>query len=198
MDQGQGRPITDCAMGSHFIVFDPPFFDLSARVVQIEEPVLAEALHAHGRVEAFCVSIVGRLARAAEIQGDSVRVRPEIEFLRGELASLVNADRHRVARVRGVGTKIATGVIAAVGDGREFKNARHMAAWLGLMARQHSSGNRRILTGISKRGDQHLRTLLVHRARAVERRCGPKPRLTIGHQLPKHRKSPISGTTVMD
>jgi transposase len=71
-----------------------------------------------------------------------------------------------VARIRGVGPKIATAVIAAVGDGREFENGRHMAAWLGLVPRQHSSGDRRILMGISKRGDQHLRTLLVHGARA--------------------------------
>lgn len=80
----------------------------------------------------------------------------------------------RIARVRGVGPKIATAVIAAVGDGREFKNGRHMAAWLGLVPRQHSSGDRRILMGISKRGDQHLRTLLVHGARAVVRTAANK------------------------
>lgn len=54
-------------------------------------------------------------------------------------------------------------------DGGEFKNGRHMAAWLGLVPRQRSSGDRRVLMGISKRGDQHLRTLLVHGARAVVR-----------------------------
>ncbi|MCB1349592.1 MAG: IS110 family transposase [Maritimibacter sp.] len=75
----------------------------------------------------------------------------------------------RVGRIRGVGPKTATAVIAAVGDGRDFDNGRHMAAWLGLVPRQHSSGDRTILMGISKRGDQHLRTLLVHGARAVVR-----------------------------
>lgn len=75
----------------------------------------------------------------------------------------------RVARIRGVGPKTATAVVAAVGDAREFENGRHMAAWLGLVPRQHSSGDRRILMGISKRGDRHLRTLLVHGARAVVR-----------------------------
>jgi transposase len=75
----------------------------------------------------------------------------------------------RIAKVRGVGPKTATAIVAAVGDGSEFKNGRHMAAWLGLVPRQHSSGNRQRLFGISKRGDRHLRTLLVHGARAVLR-----------------------------
>lgn len=75
----------------------------------------------------------------------------------------------RVGRIRGVGPKTATAVGAAIGDGRDFDNGRHMAAWLGLVPRQHSSGDRTILMGISKRGDQHLRTLLVHGARAVVR-----------------------------
>ena len=56
-----------------------------------------------------------------------------------------------------------------MGDGREFKNGRHLAAWMGLVPRQHSSGDKRLLMGISKRGDRHLRTLLVHGARSVVR-----------------------------
>lgn len=80
----------------------------------------------------------------------------------------------RVGRIRGVGPKTATAVVAAIGDGRDFDNGRHMAAWLGLVPRQHSSGDRTILMGISKRGDQHLRTLLVHGARAVVRTAAGK------------------------
>ena len=80
----------------------------------------------------------------------------------------------RVGRIRGVGPKTATAVIAAVGDGKDFDNGRHMAAWLGLVPRQHSSGDRTILMGVSKRGDQHLRTLLVHGARAVVRTAAGK------------------------
>lgn len=78
-------------------------------------------------------------------------------------------DCQRIARVCGVGPKTATAIVAAIGDGSEFKNGRHLAAWLGLVPRQHSSGDRRRLMGISKRGDRHLRTLLVHGARAVVR-----------------------------
>lgn len=66
-----------------------------------------------------------------------------------------NVACRRVACIRGVGPMTATAMIAAVGDAREFENGRHMAAWLGLVPRQHSSGDRRILMGISKRGDQH-------------------------------------------
>lgn len=80
----------------------------------------------------------------------------------------------RVARIKGVGPKTATAIVAAVGNGAEFKNGRHMAAWLGLVPRQHSSGDRQLMMGISKRGSQHLRSLLVHGARAVVRTAGSK------------------------
>ena len=80
-----------------------------------------------------------------------------------------NEDCQRIGKISGVGPKTATAIIAAIGDGKEFKNGRHLAAWLGLVPRQRSSGDRRVLMGISKRGDQHLRTLLVHGARAVVR-----------------------------
>ncbi len=75
----------------------------------------------------------------------------------------------RIACIKGVGPKTATAIIAAIGDGSEFKNGRHLAAWVGLVPRQHSSGDRTVLMGISKRGNQHLRSLLVHGARAVVR-----------------------------
>ncbi len=75
----------------------------------------------------------------------------------------------RIARIKGVGPKTATAVVAAIGDGAEFKNGRHLAAWVGLVPKQHSSGNKTVLMGISKRGNQHLRSLLVHGARAVVR-----------------------------
>ncbi len=73
-----------------------------------------------------------------------------------------------------MGPKTATAVIAAIGDGTEFKNGRHLAAWVGLVPRQHSSGQRTVLLGISKRGSQHLRSLLVHGARSVVRTAAGK------------------------
>jgi transposase len=80
-----------------------------------------------------------------------------------------NEDCQRIAKIKGVGPKTATAIVAAIGDGSEFKNGRHLAAWVGLVPRQHSSGDRKVLMGISKRGNQHLRSLLVHGARAVVR-----------------------------
>ena len=80
----------------------------------------------------------------------------------------------RIAKIKGVGPKTATAIIAAIGDGSEFKNGRHLSAWVGLVPRQHSSGERTVLLGISKRGSQHLRSLLVHGARTVVRTAATK------------------------
>jgi transposase len=73
----------------------------------------------------------------------------------------------RLRTVPGIGLLTATALSAAVGDGRAFKNGRQMAAWLGLVPRQDSSGGKPRLLGISKRGDKYVRCLLVHGARAV-------------------------------
>ncbi len=64
--------------------------------------------------------------------------------------------------------------MASVGDGRQFKRGRELAAWLGLTPGQHSSGGKDRLLGISKRGDSYLRTLLIHGARSVIRTTANK------------------------
>ena len=64
--------------------------------------------------------------------------------------------------VEGVGPLTATALIAAVGNARQFRSGRELSTWLGLVPRQHSSGGRSVLLGISKRGDRYLRTLLIH------------------------------------
>lgn len=71
----------------------------------------------------------------------------------------------RIAEIVGVGPKTATAIVAAIGDGSEFKNGRHLAAWVGLLPRQFSSGDRTTLLGISKCGNQHLRGLFWFTAR---------------------------------
>ena len=73
----------------------------------------------------------------------------------------------RILKVPGVGELTATAIVAAVPEPHEFRNGRHMSAWLGLVPRQSSSGDKQVLLGISKRGDRYLRTLLIHGARAV-------------------------------
>jgi transposase len=69
--------------------------------------------------------------------------------------------------IPGVGVLTATAARAALVDVQRFPTGRHLASWLGLTAREHSSGERRRLGSISKQGDRYLRTLLVHGARAV-------------------------------
>jgi transposase len=73
----------------------------------------------------------------------------------------------RLAGVPGIGPVIATALAAAVGDAKAFASGRHLAAWLGLVPRQHSSGGKERLLGLGKRGDSHLRRQLMHGARAL-------------------------------
>lgn len=70
-------------------------------------------------------------------------------------------------QLRGVGPMMATALVAAISDARQFANGRQLAASLGLTPRQHSSGGKERLLGISKRGDVYLRTLLIHGARSA-------------------------------
>ena len=80
-----------------------------------------------------------------------------------------NEDSQRLADIPGVGVLTASALVASIGDARCFKNGRELAAWLGLVPRQHSSGGKPLLLGISKRGDAYLRTLMVHGARSAVR-----------------------------
>lgn len=84
----------------------------------------------------------------------------------------------KLAEIPGIGPMTASALAASVGDGKSFKNGRQMAAWLGLVPRQHSTGGKSTLLGISKRGDCYLRTLLIHGARSVVRVAQAKTELT--------------------
>jgi len=77
-------------------------------------------------------------------------------------------------QLRGVGPMIATALVVAIGDASQFANGRQFAASLGLTPRQHSSGGKDRLLGISKRGDTYLRTLMVHGARSALRTAKSK------------------------
>lgn len=83
------------------------------------------------------------------------------------------ADKHPVAQrlqtIPGIGPLTAVALVAAMGDSKCFRNGRQFAAWLGLVPRQHSTGGKSVLLGISKRGDTTIRTLLIHGARTVIR-----------------------------
>jgi transposase len=96
----------------------------------------------------------GRIRRAEEV---IVRIASEHDVVR------------RLRTVPGIGLLTATALVAAVGDAKVFRNGRQMAAWLGLVPRQDSSGGKPRLLGMSKRGDKYLRSLLVHGARSAAR-----------------------------
>jgi len=73
----------------------------------------------------------------------------------------------RLVKVPGIGPVTATAVIAAIGNGAAFRKGREFAAWMGVVPREHSTGGKQKLLGISKRGDRYLRKLFVQCARAV-------------------------------
>ena len=115
--------------------------------------------------------------------GASVRMRQLVADLReewralderiaafdDELASIARTDEaaRRLTTIPGIGPINATALVAAVGDGSAFAAGRDMAAWLGLVPRQQTTGGRPRLLGISKRGNRHLRKNLIHGARSV-------------------------------
>jgi transposase len=89
-----------------------------------------------------------------------------------QIAAIAHASEpaQRLMTIPGIGPLVATALLAAIGsDPRWFGNGRSLAAFLGLVPRQHSTGGRDRLLGISKRGDTYLRRLLIHGARAVMR-----------------------------
>jgi len=92
----------------------------------------------------------------------------------------------RLMEVPGVGPLSSSTLVAMVGNAREFKSGRELSAYLGLTPRQHSSGGKTVMLGISKHGDRYLRTLLIHGARSLlyrHRRGGAHPRATWAARL---------------
>jgi transposase len=86
-----------------------------------------------------------------------------------QLALMCGSDERsrRLAEVMGVGPLTATAMVAKVGNARQFPNGRALAAYLGLVPRQNSTGGKTVLLSITKKGDRYLRTLLIHGARAA-------------------------------
>ena len=85
-----------------------------------------------------------------------------------------NADYQRLLEVPGIGPIVGSAVIASVGNAKQFKNGRQMAAWIGLTPKQYASGDISRISGISKRGNQTLRRLFIHGARAIVNWCEKK------------------------
>src|SRR4051812_27307161 len=121
---------------------------------------------------------VPALARSV-LQGlvDQLRdTERRVEELDARLAEQAREDKvcQRLMTVPGIGPITATALAATVGDATVFESGRHLAAWLGLVPRQNSSGGKQRLGGISKAGDVYLRRMLVNGARVVMRWHGTK------------------------
>lgn len=106
-----------------------------------------------------------------ELYEELVHLDERVAVLETKLQRIIdqNADCQRLLTIPGNGLLSATALVAAIGDIKAFKNGRELAAWLGLVPKQHSTGGNATLLGISKRGDSYLRTLMIHGARTVVR-----------------------------
>lgn len=106
-----------------------------------------------------------------ELYDEFLQLEKRISQFEKRLLAIAKAhpECRRLQTIPGIGPLTATALLAAVGDVSCFKNGRQFAAWLGLVPRQHSTGGKSNLLGISKRGDVYLRKLLVHGARTTLR-----------------------------
>lgn len=115
------------------------------------------------RLSARMLQLVG------ELRAEWQMLDSRIEALNGEFVETARQDdvMRRLTSIPGIGVLNATALAAAIGNGSSFDRARDLGAWLGLVPRQHSTGGKARLFGITKRGNKYLRTLLIHGARAA-------------------------------
>jgi transposase len=121
----------------------------------------------------------------ADLSGDWRHLDERLEAVTAEIEDVAEADEacQRMMTVPGVGPIIASAMVSAIGEGAAFAKGRDFAAWLGLVPRQISTGDRTILGRISKRGNSYLRTLFVRAARVVLLRPANWPRHGFGRWL---------------
>lgn len=93
----------------------------------------------------------------------------KVEEYTAQLKVLAQEDEscRRIQTIEGIGPLTATALLAKIGNGSDFKTGRDLSAYLGLVPKQHSSGDTQMLLGISKHGDRYIRQLLIHGGRAV-------------------------------
>jgi transposase len=118
-----------------------------------------------------------RMLRIVEdLSADWRRLDERIEGVSSEIAALVEQDAacKRLMSVPGIGPIISSAIVAAIGTGDVFSKGRDFGAWLGLVPKQISTGDRTILGSISKRGNRYLRVLFVQAARVVLGKLKPK------------------------
>ena len=97
------------------------------------------------------------------------RARPPHRGIQQRVRNLCKADEgaRLLVSIPGIGVIIASALIAAIGQAESFAKGRDLAAWLGLVPKQSTTGGKPRLSGISKRGNKYLRKLLIHGARSA-------------------------------
>lgn len=105
----------------------------------------------------------------ADIYDEYLLIEAKIKVLEQQLVAMTksNPTIARLMTIPGIGYICATALVASVGTPNNFKNGRHFASWMGLTPKEYSSGGKQKLLGITKRGNNYLRKLLVHGARSV-------------------------------
>ncbi len=119
------------------------------------------------------------------LHGDWVQLDDRIEAISNEITEISKQELNcqNLMTIPGVGPIISTAMVAAVGNGEAFEKGRDMAAWLGLVPRQYSTGGRTILGRISKRGSRYLRTLFIQAAKVILMRPHNWPKFSFGNWL---------------
>mgnify|MGYP006436323421 CR=1 FL=1 len=110
-------------------------------------------------------------ALMTDLWTDLTRLDDRLQSMNSELETYAREDPQTqlLLSIPGIGPIVATALVAGIGDASAFRKGRDLAAWLGLVPRQHSTGGQTRLLGIGKRGNRHLRMLLIHGARSVLR-----------------------------
>jgi len=105
----------------------------------------------------------------SDLAGDWRQLDDRIETVTDEIETLAKADDNcrRVMTVPGIGPIISSAMVAAIGNGSAFAKGRDYSAWLGLVPKQMSTGDRTILGRLSKRGNSYLRMLFIQAARVI-------------------------------
>jgi transposase len=114
----------------------------------------------------------GKLKNACQaLYDDLKKVNEEIERYKQLLENIAKQDEccQRLSSIPGIGPITATAVVAKIGNGSEFQKGRELSAYLGLVPKQQSSGEKQVLLGISKHGDRYIRQLLIHGGRSTVR-----------------------------
>jgi transposase len=147
------------------IVFPQASMRVGARITQMIEAASSNEV---GEVVRLAIGHLLEAMRTLEEKVEEIERQLALWHRQSEASQ-------RLAAVPGIGVLTATALVASVGDARNFRSGRQFAAWLGLVPRQCSSGERQRLQGISKRGNTYLRWLLIHGARCVTRHTAGKP-----------------------